>query len=162
MRILKQNIRVRMTKAFGTPYEQYDSPPQPIQDWLSLLETLGENTTWGGWQAHDPETANRVEKIRVIWNSKHTDLDATAAAAYLGPLHSVDAVQKIMGRNPPAEMLCKAVALVDTVVDYQSLFCSVAYAEDPIADPAKLIKSLEHLLQHLNIDATLGTMLCQE
>ena len=51
-----------------------------------------------------------------------------------------------------------AVALVDTVVDYKSVLCSVAYVEDPNADAAKIIKSLEHLLQHLNIDGCIRIM----
>ena len=85
---------------------------------------------------HDPKTANRVKKIRAIWNSEATDVEAPeslAAAAYLRPLHSPDGVLKLMGRNPPAKLLCKAVALVATLVDYKSLLCLMAYADEPKA-----------------------------
>ena len=167
MQILKQNISVRMAKAFGTPQEQYTSRTvprtPPTQGWPKIIESLDE-TTWGAWQAHDPETANRVEKIRALWNSTPTSLDDTessAAATFLGPLGSLDTLQKIFAEEaevPPAEWLCKAVALVHTMVEYKSLLCSIAYVEDPHADPAKIIKSLEHLLQHLNIDGCIRIM----
>ena len=173
-----------MAKAFRTPQEQYNTPTQPetlpeTQDWLSILESVDE-TTWGAWQAHDPETAQRVEKIRALWNSTPTSFNETessAAATFLGPLGSPDTLLKIFdvvgeggsndpnAPNPddpptpvPAELMCKVCALVDTVVDYKSLFCFFAYVEDPNADPAKSIESLEHLLQHLNIDGCIKIM----
>ena len=184
MQILKQHIRVPMAKAFRTPQEQYNTPTQPetlpeTQDWLSILESVDE-TTWGAWQVHDPETAQRVEKIRALWNSTPTSFNETessAAATFLGPLGSPDTLLKIFdvvgeggsndpnAPNPddpptpvPAELMCKVCALVDTVVDYKSLFCFFAYVEDPNADPAKSIESLEHLLQHLNIDECIKIM----
>ena len=181
MQILKQHIRVPMAKAFRTPQEQYNTPTQPetlpeTQDWLSILESVDE-TTWGAWQAHDPETAQRVEKIRALWNSTPTSFNETessAAATFLGPLGSPDLLDILVGEggsndpnapNPddpptpvPAELMCKVCALVDTVVDYKSLFCLFAYVEDPNADPAKSIESLEHLLQHLNIDGCIKIM----
>ena len=114
---------------------------------------------------YDPETANRVEKIR-NWNSEVTDPpgitsvapESLVAAAYLGPLHNPDGLMGLMEEDPSAKLLCKAVALVATVVDYKSLLCLLVYTGDPNTTAADITKSIEQVVQHLNIDEFIRIM----
>ena len=178
---LRHDLRMRMARALKMRdtkerYESVESPgriksktPDPWVPAIRIFETLcAKIKEPGRLKVYDPETQNRAETVRAIWNQnpgtgtqKYSPEALATAKAHLGPFRSSAGLFGLLV-HPSPDTFCKAAALVATVMEYKDALCLLFVAFGPNGPNGPRFgptptsvdedKSIDQMLQNVNVD----------
>lgn len=166
-------LKMRDTKE---RYESVESPgriksktPDPWVPAIRIFETLcAKIKEPGRLKVYDPETQNRAETVRAIWNQnpgtgtqKYAPEALATAKAHLGPFRSSAGLFGLLV-HPSPDTFCKAAALVAAVMEYKDALCLLFVAFGPNGPGGPRVgpfptsvdedKSIDQMLQNVNVD----------